>query len=88
MIGQIKRFNENQDFILIDAPPRIAKITKVTLMLSQLCLVPLRASAAEIWATTDLLKIINATKAHRPAIDVRIIWNRFRLPQNQQQSYQ
>ena len=78
LIAQIERFNESHDFILIDAPPRIAEITKVTLMLSQLCLVPLGASAAEIWATTDLLKIINAAKIHKPEIDVRIIWNRFR----------
>ena len=47
-------------------------------MLSDLCLVPLGASAAEIWATSDLLKIIDAAKAHKPEIDVRIIWNRFR----------
>jgi len=78
LISEIERFNEIHDFIIIDAPPRIAEITKATLMLSQLCLVPLGASAAEIWATTDLLEIINAAKAHKPEIDVRIVWNRFR----------
>lgn len=78
LIAEIERFNENHDFIVIDAPPRIAEITKATIMLSQLCLVPLGASAAEIWATADLLEIINAAKAHKPEIDVRIVWNRFR----------
>ena len=78
LIAEIERFNESHDFIVIDAPPRIAEITKVALMLSDLCLVPLGASAAEIWATSDLLKIIDAAKAHKPEIDVRIIWNRFR----------
>ena len=78
LIAEIERFNESHDFIVIDAPPRIAEITKVALMLSDLCLVPLGASAAEIWATSDLLKIVDAAKAHKPEIDVRIIWNRFR----------
>lgn len=78
LIENIERLNKNYDFILIDAPPRIAEITKVTLMLSHLCLVPLGASAAEIWATADLLTIINAAKVHKPKIDVRIVWNRFR----------
>lgn len=78
LVDLIKRFNEEYDFILIDAPPRIAEITKVSLILSDLCLVPLGASGAEIWATSDLLKIINAAKAHKPEIDVRIIWNKFR----------
>lgn len=78
LISEIERFNESHDFIIIDAPPRIAEITKAILMLSHLCLVPLGASAAEIWATTDLLEITNAAKAHKSNIDVRIVWNRFR----------
>ena len=78
LVEAIEKLNSKQDFIVIDAPPRIAEITKVALMLSDLCLVPLGASAAEIWATSDLLKIIDAAKAHKPEIDVRIIWNRFR----------
>jgi len=78
LISEIERLDRNNDFIVIDAPPRIAEITKATIILSQLCLVPLGASAAEIWATADLLEIINAAKAHKPEIDVRIVWNRFR----------
>ena len=73
-----KKLNEKHDFILIDTPPRIAEITKATLMISQLCLVPLGTSAAEIWATNDLVTIIEAARVHKPEIDVRIIWNRFR----------
>jgi len=82
LIAEIERLNDNHNFIVIDAPPRIAEITKVTLMLSQLCLVPLGASAAEIWATSDLLKIIEAAKLHKPTIDTRIVWNRFRATTN------
>ena len=78
LVAEIEQFNKSHDFIVIDAPPRIAEITKATLMLSQLCLIPLGASAAEIWATADLLEIINAAKTHKPEIDVRIVWNRFR----------
>ena len=63
---------------MIDAPPRIAEITKIILMLSDLCLIPLGASAVEIWATADLLKTIEAARAIKSDIDTRIIWNRFR----------
>lgn len=78
LIETIKELNNKCDFIVIDAPPRIAEITKVALILSDLCLVPLGASAAEIWSTSDLLKTIDAAKVHKPEINVRIIWNRFR----------
>lgn len=78
VVSEIQRLNDNHDFIVIDAPPRIAEITKVALMLSELCLVPLGASAAEIWATSDLIKTIDAAKELKADIDVRIVWNRFR----------
>lgn len=78
LVRAIEELNIKHDFIVIDAPPRIAEITKVSLMISDLCLVPLGTSAAEIWATSDLLKIINAAKIHKPEINVRIVWNRFR----------
>ena len=78
LIAAIEQLNDSHDFIVIDAPPRIAEITKVILMLSELCLVPLGASAAELWATADLLQTIEAAKAIKPNVDARIVWNRFR----------
>lgn len=78
LIAIIEQLNDSHDFIVIDAPPRIAEITKVILMLSELCLVPLGASAAELWATADLVQTIDAAKAINPGVDARIVWNRFR----------
>jgi chromosome partitioning protein len=65
-------------YIIIDAPPRIAEMTRAIIIMSTLCLVPLGASAAEIWSTADLLETINAARVYRANIDVRIVWNRFR----------
>ena len=78
LIAEIERLKGEHDLIVIDAPPRIAEITKIILMLSDLCLIPLGASAVEIWATADLLKTIEAARAIKSDIDTRIIWNRFR----------
>lgn len=78
LVKVIEQLNDSHDFIVIDAPPRIAEITKVALMLSDLCLVPLGASASEVWATSDLLKTIDEAKKIKPDIDVRILWTRFR----------
>lgn len=78
LIAEIERLKGEHDLIVIDAPPRIAEITKIILMLSDLCLIPLGASAVEIWATADLLKTIDAAREIKSDIDTRIIWNRFR----------
>ncbi len=78
LIAEIERLNADHDVIIIDAPPRIAEITRVALILSNLCIVPLGASLADIWATSDLLKTIEQAKEHKPNVNIRILWNKFR----------
>jgi len=74
----IEQLNETHEIIVVDAPPRIAEITRAILILANLCLIPLGASAAEIWATTDLLNTIEEAKKIKPQVDARIVWTRFR----------
>lgn len=82
LVRVTEQLAETHDIIVIDGPPRIAEITRAMLILSDLCLIPLGASAAEIWATSDLLTTINEAKAAGKAIekkiDARIVWNRYR----------
>ena len=77
LLALIQELTDTHDIIVIDAPPRLAETSKAALMLSHLALVPLGASAAEIWATGDLLDILEAVKAHTQ-IETRIVWTRFR----------
>jgi chromosome partitioning protein len=78
LIARAEELAADHRYIIIDAPPRIAEMTRAIIVMSTLCLVPLGASAAEIWSTADLLETINAARGYRAAIDVRIVWNRFR----------
>ena len=69
--------NKDADFIVLDGPPRIAELTRAILILADLCLVPVGASAAEIWATSDLLTLIEeAKKVTR--VNARMVWTRYR----------
>lgn len=78
LITRARELSGDHHYIIIDAPPRIAEMTRAIIVMSTLCLVPLGASAAEIWSTADLLVTINAARGYRADIDVRIVWNRFR----------
>lgn len=75
---KVQQLKETQDYIVIDGPPRIAEITRAMLVMSDLCLIPLGASVAEVWATTDLLKTIEQARLRQHPVDARIVWNRFR----------
>jgi chromosome partitioning protein len=78
LIALAKELSLDHRYLIIDAPPRIAEMTRAIIVMSSLCLVPLGASAAEIWSTADLLETINSARGYRDDIDVRIVWNRFR----------
>lgn len=68
---------QDAEFIVLDGPPRIAELTKAILILADLCIVPIGASAAEIWATTDILSLIEDAKKVKP-INVRMLWTHYR----------
>jgi len=78
LIAKAKVLAQEHRYIIIDAPPRIAEMTRAIIVMSTLSLVPLGASVAEIWSTADLLQTIDAARSYRSDIDVRIVWNRFR----------
>ena len=65
-------------YVVLDAPPRVAAVTRTIMGISDLILIPLGASAAEIWATDDLLDTLEEARAEYPDIDYRIVWNKYR----------
>lgn len=77
LVAKINNHKRTADYIVLDGPPRIAEMTRAIMVLSDLCLVPVGASVAEIWATSDVLAIIEQAKKVRP-IDARMIWTRHR----------
>jgi chromosome partitioning protein len=73
-----QHLSEKNDFVVIDAPPCIAEMTKATLILSDVSIVPVGPSLADIWATSDFLSTIRLAKELKPSVNVKIIWNKFR----------
>ena len=51
MVEQIQALSSRADYIVLDAPPRIAEITRAMLMLCDLIIIPVGATAAELWAS-------------------------------------
>lgn len=76
LIAKVEQ-HQDADYIVLDGPPRIAEMTRAILVLADLCLVPVGASAAEIWATNDLLALIEEAKEVK-SVKVRMIWTRYR----------
>lgn len=67
--------HRRHDFLILDGPPRLAEMARAILALSDLVLVPIGASPAEVWATQDLLPLIEEAGKRSAA---RIVWTRVR----------
>jgi len=78
LVAVVKSLDAEHDYLVLDGPPRIAEMTRAALILSHLSLIPLGASAAELWATSDLLSTIHEAREIKPTVDARILWTRFR----------
>mgnify|MGYP001284554011 CR=1 FL=1 len=78
MVEQIQVLSSRADYIVLDAPPRIAEITRAMLMLADLIIIPVGATAAELWATSDLLETIAEAQKSRPQLEYRLLWNKYR----------
>ncbi len=78
MVQQHEALTGSHDFVVIDCPPRIEQITMAATVLADLALIPIGASAAEIWATSDVLATVEAAKKIKPDADARLVWNRYR----------
>jgi chromosome partitioning protein len=76
LVAKVEQY-QNADYIVLDGPPRIAELTRAILVLANLCLVPVGASKAEIWATSDLLALMEEAKRIKP-VKARMIWTRHR----------
>jgi chromosome partitioning protein len=77
LVTKVEAHAKKADFIVLDGPPRIAEMTRAMVVLSDLVLVPVGASVAEIWATGDVKMILDEAKTVRP-INARMVWTRLR----------
>nr|WP_181374939.1 ParA family protein [Polaromonas sp. H8N]AWD72264.1 partitioning protein ParA [Polaromonas sp. H8N] len=76
LVAKVEQYKD-VDYLVLDGPPRIAELTRAILVLADLCLVPVGASKAEIWATSDILSLIEEAKQVKP-VKVRMLWTRYR----------
>jgi chromosome partitioning protein len=78
LIQKAKEHTAISRYLIIDGPPRVAEMTRAIMIVSDLCLIPIGASAAEIWSTADLLQTLEEAGKYKPNIDARLVWTRFR----------
>ncbi len=76
LIQELEQADGKYDIVIIDSPPRIAEMLKAILFIGDLVLVPLEATAPDIWSTQDLLPIIHEA-AKEKELNLRLVFNEY-----------
>ena len=75
LTGLVAEASRQHPIVIVDTPPRIAEATRAAVVLSDLVLVPVAPSVAELWAVSDLVPILKAAKRLDRSW---LLWNRVR----------
>ncbi|SEL95165.1 plasmid segregation oscillating ATPase ParF [Pseudoxanthomonas sp. GM95] len=64
------------DHVIIDGPPRIAALARSALLAADLVLVPVQPSPYDLWASAEMVSLIQEARTFRPALRAAFVINR------------
>ena len=64
------------DFVVIDGPPRVAALARSALLAADLVLIPVQPSAYDIWASHEMVQLVNEARLFRPQLRAAFVINR------------
>ena len=67
---------ENRDWVLVDGPPRVTALARSAVAASDLVLIPVQPSPFDLWASRDILDILDECSVVRPGLQARLVVNR------------
>lgn len=78
MTMAVDQLDGQVDYVVIDLPPRSLKFLRETFAFADLVLMPLSASAADVWATEELVAVVHEARKGNKRLRARLVWNRLR----------
>lgn len=72
---EIQGLSAGFDDIVIDGPPRVASVLKAAIASADAVLVPVKPSSLDVWAATDVVKLIQEVQMLKPALQARFVIN-------------
>lgn len=65
-----------KDFVIIDGAPRVTDLARSCIMASDLVLIPVQPSPYDIWASQEVVSLIQEAVIYKPGIKVAFVINR------------
>lgn len=66
----------DNDYVVIDGPPRVAALMRSALLAADLVLIPVQPSPFDGWASAEMLALLAEARIYRPELVARFLLNR------------
>ncbi len=73
---EVPQIAQTADFVIIDGPPRSAAITRSALLAADLVLIPVQPSAYDVWASQEMVRLVEEARLYRPQLRAAFVINR------------
>lgn len=64
------------DHVIIDGPPRVTALARSTILASDIVLIPVQPSSYDLWASMEIVQLVNEAKLFKPALKAAFVVNR------------
>jgi len=70
------QFAQDHQHVIIDGPPRVAALARSAILASDLVLIPVQPSPYDIWASAEMVALIQEAKIYKPTLQAAFVINR------------
>jgi len=73
---ELPTLTEKFDIVVIDGPPRVHEVARSAIMASDLVLVPVQPSPYDVWASKEIMDLLNEATVYKPNLKKAFVINR------------
>jgi len=73
---EVPKLAEAYDFTIIDGAPRVTDLTRSAILASDQILIPVQPSPLDVWASAEIVSLINEAKMYKPSLICNFVINR------------
>jgi chromosome partitioning protein len=72
----VSEIGKHSDYVVIDGAPRVTELSRSAIMASDLIIIPVQPSPYDIWASSDIIKLIREAQIYKPGIMAAMLISR------------
>lgn len=73
---EVPEIAQQADYVVIDGPLRVVALARSALLAADLVLIPVQPSAYDVWATQEMVGLIQEAQVFRPGLSAAFVINR------------